>query len=60
MMAKKLTQKQTEQIQAIAAIADYITDKSVLEKDEIRDIEHRLDSILASVDNSKKFFKRLL
>lgn len=57
---RELTQKQTEQIQAIAAIADYITDKSVLDKSEIEDIDDRLDKILASVDNSKKFFKRLL
>jgi len=59
-MAKELTQKQKEQIEAIAAIADYITDKSILEKSEVRDIENRLDNILASVDDSKKFFKRLL
>jgi hypothetical protein len=57
---KELTKKQTEQIEAIAAIADYITNKDVLDKSEIKDIDNRLDKILASVDNSKKFFKRLL
>ncbi|MHA2279280.1 MAG: hypothetical protein ACXAC5_00100 [Promethearchaeota archaeon] len=57
---KELTKKQTERIEAIAAIADYITDKDVLDKSEVEDIESRLDKILASVDNSKKFFKRLL
>jgi len=57
---KKLTQKQSEQLEAIAAIADYITDKEVLDKDEIKDVDNRLDNILASMDDNRKFFKRLL
>ena len=59
-MTKELTQKQSEQLEAIAAIADYITNKEVLDKDEVKEVEVRLDKILASVDESKKFFKRLL
>lgn len=57
---KELTKKQYEQLEAVAAIADYITDKEILDKNEVKDVEKRLDNILASVDNSRKFFKRLL
>lgn len=57
---KELTKKQTEQLEAIAAIAECITDKDILEKSEIQDIASRLDQIIASVDNKHKFFRRLL
>jgi len=60
MMTKQLTKKQTEQLEAVASIAECVTDKKVLDKSEIQDISSRLDKILASVENNRKFFKRLL
>jgi hypothetical protein len=60
MKDKKLNQKQAEQLEALASIAECVTDKDVLEKKEIQDISSRLDQIIASVTDSRKFFKRLL
>ncbi len=57
---KKLTKKQKQQIEALATLADYITNKDVLDKKEITEIENRLDRVIASVDSNSKFFKRLL
>ena len=48
------------QIEAIAAIADYIAQKDVIDKNEIKDIDNRLNNILASIDTNNRFFKRLL
>ncbi len=52
--------KHKEQIEALASIADFATQKDVLEKEDIRDINNRLDVILSNIHDSKKFFKRLL
>ena len=52
--------KQKEQIDALSSVADFVTQKQILEKDEVSDIDQRLDKILASLNNSNKFFKRLL
>lgn len=57
---QELTKKQTEQLEAIATIAECITDKDILEKNEVQDITSRLDKIIASVGSTHKFFKRLL
>ena len=57
---KNLTKKPKQQIEALATLADYITNKDVLDKKEITEIENRLDRVIASVDYNSKFFKRLL
>jgi hypothetical protein len=49
-----------EKIEALALVADYVVNKNVLDKQEVVDLESRLDSVLASLDASNKYFKRLL
>ncbi len=52
--------KQELQIDALASIADYVTHKDTLQTEQLKDLESRLDDVLASMDQEKKFFKRLL
>jgi hypothetical protein len=52
-----MTEKQQKEIVALTAMVDYITKKPVIDKSELREIEQRIDLILAS--NERKFFKRL-
>lgn len=49
-----------QQIEALASILNYTTRKSVIDKVEISEAEQRLDKVLTSLDQSKKFFQRLL
>lgn len=55
-----MTEKQLKEITALTAMADYITKKSVLDKTELREVEHRVDLILADITRTKRFFKRLV
>ena len=55
-----ITKQQKEQLEALAAIADYVTEKEVIHKTDSRDLEGRLDLILADLNSENKFFKRLL
>ena len=55
-----MTKKQQREIVALTAMADYITKKSVIDKSELREIEQRVDLILASIGRTKTFFKRLI
>lgn len=54
--------KETEKrsIEALAAVADYICQKKQIGQEDIKDLDNRLDNILASMNNEGKFFKRLL
>lgn len=54
-----MTKKQKQQILALAVIVDHITAKPVLYNKEVREVENRLDHILANLEQSKRFFKRL-
>ena len=54
-----MTTKKTEQLEALASIADYIT-KNTIKKEHVEEISKRLDKVLANIDDSNKFFKRLL
>ena len=54
-----MTEKQQREIMALTAMIDYVTKKPVLDKVELREIERKVDLILASVATGK-FFKRLV
>lgn len=54
-----MTDKQKQQILALAAIVDHITTKSVLDKKAVHDVEQRLDVILSNLEQNRRFFKRL-
>ena len=54
-----MTEKQQKEITALTAMVDYVTKKSVLDKSELQEIERRIDLILADVNRTNKFFKRL-
>lgn len=54
-----MTEKQQREILALTAMMDYITKKSVIDKTELREIEQRVDLILANIERTSKFFKRL-
>ena len=54
-----MTEKQQREITALTAMVDYITKKPVLDKSELREIENRIDLILADVSRTNRFFKRL-
>ncbi len=54
-----MTEKQQREILALTAMMDYITKKSVIDKTELREIEQRVDLILANIERTNKFFKRL-
>lgn len=53
-----MTEKQQKEIVALTAMVDYVTKKSVVDKVELQEIEHRIDMILANIGRTK-FFKRL-
>ena len=53
-------EQKDNQIQAIVALAEYVTSKEILDKSEVIEIEKKLDQVLANLDNKNKFFKRLL
>lgn len=55
-----MTEKQRQQILALSAIADHVTKKEILDHKEVREIEERLDTILANLNRNKRFFKRLV
>lgn len=48
------------EIEALASIMDYATQKDIVERDEIKEAEVRLDRILTNLERNQKFFKRLL
>lgn len=54
-----MTEKQQREIVALTAMVDYITKKAVIDKDELREIEQRVDLILSSIGRTNTFFKRL-
>lgn len=54
-----MTEKQQKEIIALAAMADYITKKPVIDKTELKEIEQRVDRILAQLTEKTRFFKRL-
>jgi len=54
-----MTEKQQREIVALTAMVDYITKKAVIDKSELREVEHRVDVVLASIERTKIFFKRL-
>ena len=54
-----MTEKQRREIVALTAMVDYITKKSVIDIAELREIEQRVDLILASIGRTNTFFKRL-
>ena len=54
-----MTEKQQREITALTAMVDYITKKPVLDKAELQEIEHRVDLILADINKTNTFFKRL-
>lgn len=54
-----MTEKQQREIIALAAMVDYVTKNSVIDKAELREVEQRLNLILANIDKSNTFFKRL-
>jgi len=47
------------EITALTAILNYITKQSIIDKDELREAEQRLDLILANINQTNRFFKRL-
>ncbi len=51
--------EQQRKIIAFTAMVDYVTQKSVLDKNELQEIEQRVDLILASIKRASVFFKRL-
>jgi len=51
--------QQKREIEALSSILDCITKQPIMHKADIREAEQRLDKILASLDQSKKLFKRL-
>ena len=55
----KMTEKQQIEIVAFTAMVDYITKKAVIDKSELREIEQKVDLILASIGRPNIFFKRL-
>lgn len=55
-----MTEKQQREIVALTAMMDYITKKSIIDKTELREIEQRVDLILASIERTNRFFKRLV
>ncbi len=55
----RMTEKQQREIVALTAMVDYITKKAVIDKSELREVEHRVDVVLASIERTKIFFKRL-
>ncbi len=55
-----LTEQQNTELEAIAAITEYVTDQEVIDKSGVEEIEKHLDKILASVEKQHCFFKRLL
>lgn len=55
----RMTEKQQREIVALTAMVDYITKKSVIDKSELREVEQRVDLVLASIGRTKIFFKRL-
>jgi len=58
-MKPELTEKQQREIMALTAMVDYVTKKPVIDKVELREIEQRVDLVLANIGRSRKFFKRL-
>lgn len=56
---RDMTEKQQKEITALTAMVDYVTKKPVLDKAELREIENRIDLILAAVNRTNRFFKRL-
>ena len=55
-----LAKKQEEQLEALASIADYVSGKEILEKKDTKELDARLDIVLADLNGKNKFFKRLL
>lgn len=55
-----MTEKQQREITALTAMVDYITKKPILDKAELREVEQRVDLILADIRMADKFFKRLV
>ncbi len=55
-----MIEKNKQEVEAISAIADYITNKEILDKEEVRELEKKLDIVLASFDSDKRFFKRII
>lgn len=54
-----MTEKQQKEIVALTAMVDYITKKSVIDKIELQEVEQRINLVLASIERSNTFFKRL-
>lgn len=54
-----MEEKQQREIVALTAMVDYITKKSVIDRMELREIEQRIDFILANIGKANIFFKRL-
>ncbi len=55
-----MTEKEQKEIVALTAMVDYITKQAVIDKADLREIEQRIDLILASIGRTNTFFKRLV
>lgn len=56
---KKLDNKKEIQIQALAVMVEYVTEKEIFDQKEIEEIDNKLTQIIASIKDDNKFFKRL-
>jgi len=59
-MLNDLSSKQKDQLEALTAIIDCVSDDSIINKVALKEINARLDSFLKNLDDNKKFFKRFL
>lgn len=54
-----MTEKQQREVLALTAMVDCVTKSTVIDKTELKEIEHRIDLILANIERTDRFFKRL-